>query len=227
MPAAERSASPSAAPAFDSRPLLVTSALPYANGPLHFGHIAGAYLPADLFVRYHRLLGSDVLYICGTDEHGVAITVNAERDGQTYQAYVDRWYGEIKALFDRFEISFDHFSRTSRREPHYPLSQEFFLRLLREGHVAPHAEKQHYCLRDKRFLPDRYVEGTCYVCGAPRARGDECKRCGTWLEALKLIDPRCVICGSTPEIRDTMQYELDLSPLSHPERLQPSALANM
>jgi methionyl-tRNA synthetase len=198
----------------NDRPLLVTSALPYANGPLHFGHIAGAYLPADLFVRYQRLKGTDVLYICGSDEHGVAITVNAEREGKTYQEYVDHWHADIQAFFAHFGISFDHYSRTSAQDPHYPLSQEFFLRLLREGHVAPKAEQQHYCTSCDRFLPDRYVEGTCYVCNEPAARGDECKACGAWLEATRITEPRCATCGSTPELRDTMQYELDLSPLS-------------
>src|SRR5262247_2249717 len=100
----------------DARPLLVTAALPYANGPVHFGHIAGAYLPADIFVRWQRLSGADVLYICGTDEHGVAITLKAEREGRSYQAYVDHWYAEIKRVFDGFGIRFDHFSRTTNRD---------------------------------------------------------------------------------------------------------------
>ena len=198
----------------DSRPLLVTSALPYANGPIHFGHVAGAYLPADIHVRYQRLLGSDVLYICGTDEHGVSITVKAEAEGTPYRDYVLRWHDEIRGLFNLFHISFDHFSRTSNEDPHYALSQEFFLRLLREGNVAPRELQQHFCLSCDRFLPDRYVEGTCYLCGAENARGDECKKCGAWLEAIRIKEPHCATCGETPEIRDTMQFELDLSPFS-------------
>ncbi len=209
--------------AASARPLLITSALPYANGPIHFGHVAGAYLPADIYARYHRLLGTDVVYISGTDEHGVSITVNAEKEGLAdadgYRAYTTRWYGEIKGLFDRFGIVFDHFSRTSNTDPHYPLSQEFFLRLLREGYIAPKAEQQHYCTTCDRFLPDRYVEGTCYVCNERAARGDECKKCGSWLEATRIIEPVCVTCGNTPEVRDTMQYELDLSPVSQRELL--------
>jgi methionyl-tRNA synthetase len=201
----------------DPRPLLVTSALPYANGPIHFGHIAGAYLPADIFVRYQRLLGSDVLYVCGTDEHGVSITAKAEAEGLSYRDYVTRWYGEIRALFDLFHISFDHFSRTSNEDPHYPLSQEIFLRLLRSGNVAPRELQQHFCTTCDRFLPDRFVEGTCYICGAERARGDECKQCAAWLDAIRLIDPHCATCGNSPEIRDTMQFELDLSPISSTE----------
>lgn len=194
----------------DERPLLVTSALPYANGPIHFGHVAGAYLPADLFTRFHKLLGSDVLYICGTDEHGVSITVNAEKEGTSYADYVERWHHAIKALFDHFEIEFDHFGRTSTDSEHPALSQEFFLRLLRSGAVAPKPGRQHYCTTCERFLPDRYVEGTCYVCGAAAARGDECKACGSWLEAVKIVEARCVTCGNPPEVRDMMQYELDL-----------------
>lgn len=200
--------------AVDPRPLLVTSALPYANGPLHFGHVAGAYLPADLYTRYQRLRGADVLHISGTDEHGVSITVKAEAEGTPYRDYVARWHDEIKALFDLFDISFDHFSRTSNQDPHYPLSQEAFLRLLREGNVRPQPGQQHYCTSCDRFLPDRYVEGTCYVCSEPAARGDECRKCGSWLDAIKIIDPRCATCGNPPEVRDTMQYELDLSPIS-------------
>ena len=172
----------------DARPLLVTAALPYANGPLHFGHIAGAYLPADIFTRWHRLAGSDVLYICGTDEHGVAITLNAEKAGQDYQAYVDHWYLEIKALFERFDIRFDHFSRTTNREPHYPLSQEFFLRLLRAGRLVKRDVQQLFSPKTGRFLADRYVRGTCYVCGHEPARGATCpsrsrRRKNSWLSA--------------------------------------------
>jgi methionyl-tRNA synthetase len=201
----------------DPRPLMVTAALPYANGPIHFGHVAGAYLPADVYVRYQRLLGADVAYLCGTDEHGVSITVKAEAEGLDYREYVTRWYEEIRAFFDLFGIGFDHFSRTSNEDPHYPLSQEVFLRLLRSGNVAPKNEQQHYCTSCDRFLPDRYVEGTCYLCGAA-ARGDECKGCGSWLEAIKLIDPHCATCGQTPEVRDTVQFELDLSPISSEDR---------
>ncbi len=198
----------------DTRPLLVTSALPYANGSIHFGQLVGAYLPADIYVRFQRLRGSDVLFVCGTDEHGVSITVKAEKEGIDYREYVTRWYDDITSVFARFGISFDHFSRTSNQDPHYGLSQEFFLRLLRSGAIAPRTTQQHYCTSCDRFLPDRYVEGTCYLCQGA-ARGDECKACGSWLDAVKLIDPVCVTCGNTPEVRDTMQYELDLSPFSN------------
>lgn len=188
--------------------LLVTSALPYANGPIHFGHLTGAYLPADIFVRYHRLIGTDVIYICGTDEHGVPITVNAEREGVSYQEYVNGWHGKIKGFLDAFGIGFDHFGQTSIKDPHYPLSLEFFLRLLHNGRIRPREVQQHYCISCDRFLADRYIEGTCYSCGAERARGDECRKCPTLIDAVKLIDPHCVTCGETPEIRSVTQWEL-------------------
>ena len=192
----------------NNRRLLVTSALPYANGPIHFGHLAGAYLPADIFVRYHRLIGSDVLYICGTDEHGVPITVNAEKEELPYQAYVDRWHTEIKGFLDSFSIQFDYFGRTSRKDPHYPLSLEFFLRLLENRRIRPREVEQHYCIKCDRFLSDRYVEGTCYSCGAERARGDECRKCTTLIDAVLLKDPVCLTCRATPEIRSVTQWEL-------------------
>ncbi|MBI4878636.1 MAG: methionine--tRNA ligase [Planctomycetes bacterium] len=199
-----------------TKSLLVTSALPYANGPIHFGHLVGAYLPADIFVRYHRMLGNDVLYICGTDEHGVPITVNAEREGKPYQDYVDHWHKEIFGFLDTFGIKFDYFGQTSRREPHYQLSLEFFLRLLHNGRIQPREVQQHYCVKCDRFLSDRYVEGTCYSCGALRARGDECRKCTTLIEATRLIDPVCVVCRSTPEIRSVSQWELLLE--GYPKR---------
>jgi methionyl-tRNA synthetase len=199
----------------DGRPLLVTSALPYANGPLHFGHIAGAYLPADIFVRWHRLAGSDVVFLCGTDEHGVAITLNAEKAGLPYQAYVDHWHAEIKALFERFAISFDHFSRTTHREPHYPLSQEFFLRLLRAGRLVRRDVQQLFSPKTGRFLADRYVRGKCYLCGHWPARGDECPKCGAWLDATKLVDPVSTQDETDRlELRAAWQFELDLAPIS-------------
>ncbi|MFN7973407.1 MAG: class I tRNA ligase family protein [Acidobacteriota bacterium] len=204
--------------------ILVTSALPYANGPVHFGHLVGAYLPADIFVRYHRMIGSDVLYICGTDEHGVAITVNAERAGKGYQEYVDHWHREIGSFFARFGISFDHFGQTSRRDPHYALSQEVFLRLLANERIAPRDEEQHFCVACRRFLPDRYVEGTCYLCGASRARGDECKACGAWLDAVRLREPRCAVCGAPPELRTTTQWELLLEGFPKSTGAPPDAL---
>ncbi len=188
---------------------LITSALPYANGPIHFGHIAGAYLPADVFNRFLRQKREDVIYICGTDEHGVAITINAEKAGVPYKEYVDGHHRTIKAFFDKLNIRFDHFSRTTIAE-HYPLSQEFFTELYGKGLIKPAAEQQFYCPRCDRFLADRYVTGSCPKCGAPDVRGDECTKCGEWLEPSKVVNPVCKVCGTKPEIREVTQYFLDL-----------------
>ncbi|MCX5791294.1 MAG: methionine--tRNA ligase [Elusimicrobia bacterium] len=188
---------------------LVTSALPYANGPIHFGHIAGAYLPADIFTRFLRQKGEDVAYICGTDEYGVAITINAEKAGVPYKDYVDGNHKLIKEFFDKLNIRFDHFSRTTIPE-HTALAQEFFLELHKKGRIKPAVEAQFYCVNCGRFLADRYVSGTCPKCGADNVRGDECTKCGEWLDPSKIVKPACKVCGRTPEIRQTTQYFLDL-----------------
>jgi len=194
------------------RPILVTSALPYANGSPHFGHMVGAYLPADIFVRYHRMIGSDVLYICGTDDHGVANTLGAEKEGVPYKDFVDRGYAVWKRVCDVLGISFDNFSQTSRQDPHYPLSQEFFLRLLKNGRVVRRDIKQLFSPKTGRFLADRYVMGECYRCGFKEARGDECPKCGSWLEATLLKDPRSrEDPADRLELRDAWQFELDLA----------------
>jgi len=193
---------------------LVTSALPYANGPIHFGHVIGAYLPADVYVRYRRMRGDDVLFVCGTDEHGVAITINAEKEKKDYRAFVDHWHREIGTTLSAFGIQFDEpFSGTARCPHHVRISQQFFSNLDTNGYLGKKAEKQWYCPVDRMFLADRYLEGTCPFCGAPDARGDECKKCGQWIDALKLIDPRCKLCGTTPEVRETTHWYLDLPKL--------------
>lgn len=189
---------------------LVTSALPYANGPLHVGQLAGAYMPADSYVRYLRLAGKDVIYICGSDEHGVPITVAAEQEGVTPQQLVDRYHGILLKSFDAFDFTFDNYSRTTLREIHYPLAQQFFTNLYRDGFVAPRETEQLYCESCGRFLPDRYVEGTCPNCGAEDARGDQCESCGRWLAATELGDPRCKICGSRPVVRKTTHWYFEL-----------------
>ncbi len=188
---------------------LITSALPYANGPIHFGHIAGAYLPADIYNRFLRQKGEEVIYICGTDEYGVAITINAEKAGVPYKEYVDKNHALIKAFFDKLNIRFDHFSRTTIPE-HAALAQEFFLALHEKGHIKPAVEAQFFCVTCNRFLADRYVSGTCPKCGAANVRGDECTKCGEWLDPSKIVNPSCKVCGKTPEIRQTTQYFLDL-----------------
>jgi len=194
------------------RRFLVTSALPYANGPIHFGHIAGAYLPADIFVRYLRLMGEDVVYICGTDEHGVAVTITALQEHAAPQEITDKYYQVIYDLFKNFEISFDNFSRTSR-PVHHALSQEFFLKLFEKGLITKAAEKQYYCAHDAMFLPDRYISGTCPECRQPNARGDECPRCGSWIDQMRFTDPKCTLCGGTPEVRETEHWFLRLDTL--------------
>lgn len=188
---------------------LVTSALPYANGPLHLGHLAGAYLPADIFVRSRRLNGDKVVYICGTDEHGVPITIRAEAEGFTPREIVDRYHEEIKTAFDNFNIEFDNFSGTARPK-HAKLSQEFFLNLLDNNHIMVKEEEQFYDEQSDRFLPDRYVEGTCPKCQDDMARGDQCDKCGTLLTPFELINPRSTLTGSKPIIRTAKHWYLKL-----------------
>ncbi len=192
---------------------LVTSALPYANGPLHVGHMAGAYLPADAYVRYLRARGEDVVFVGGTDEHGVPITLTAEREGKEPQEVVDYWYAHMKETFSRFGISFDNFSRTST--PLHAKNTQLFYRKLKEGGYISEAEsRQMYSPEEDRFLPDRYVEGTCPVCGYKEARGDQCDNCGSWYEAYELIDPHSKITGGPVEVRETTHLYLDLPKFS-------------
>jgi methionyl-tRNA synthetase len=192
---------------------LVTAALPYCNGPMHFGHLTGAYLPADAYVRTLRMLGEEVLFVCGGDEHGVAITINAEQAGEPYARYVARWRDHIKASFDAFGIAFDVWSGTSVSPSHVALSQEFFRRLDQNGYLEQRAGEQLYCARCRMFLADRYITGTCYVCGSPGARGDECPKCAAWLDPLKLREPACKVCGAAPERRPTRHWYLALPKL--------------
>ncbi len=192
--------------------LVVTSALPYANGPIHFGHVVGAYLPADIYVRFRRMCGDDVHFICGSDEHGVAITLKAEQAGKSYEEYVDHWHGEIKRILTDVDIQFDIFSGTAKhRNPfHEELAQGFFTDLKENGFLEAKEEEQFYSNKLQRFLPDRYVEGTCYKCGHENARGDECPSCGSWLDAKQLKDPRSTLDGSKPELRKTKHWYLQL-----------------
>ena len=196
--------------------LIVTSALPYANGPIHFGHVVGAYLPADIYVRFRRMRGDQVHFVCGTDEHGVAITLKAEQSNQSYPQYVDHWHAEIRrTLVETIGIEFDIFSGTAQhRNPyHGPLSQQFFTDLLANGYMFERSEEQYFSASLNRFLPDRYVEGGCYVCGFANARGDECPKCGTWLDAKRLVNPRCTLDGKPPVLRASKHWYLDLGKL--------------
>ena len=205
--------------------ILVTSALPYANGPLHIGHLAGAYLPADIYVRYQRLKGNDVVYICGSDEHGVAITIRAEQDGVQPKQIIDRFHELNKKSFERFGMSFDNYSRTSL-PIHHETGQEFFSDLHQKGILKRKKEKQFYDETAKMFLPDRYVEGTCPNCQFPEARGDQCEKCGSDLNQTELIDPKSKITGKTPVLKETSHWYFPLGDFqerlkkyldSHPE----------
>ncbi len=188
---------------------IVTSALPYANGKLHIGHVAGAYLPADIFVRYLRLKGQDVIYICGTDEHGTPISISADKEGVQPIDIVKHYHDSIKAAFDGVGIEFDNFSGTARAE-HLALAQEFFKDLYHNNHIKPKTTKQFYCEHDKRYLPDRYVEGICPKCGKSGARGDQCDSCGQTYETTLLKEPKCKICQNTPIIRETKHWFIQL-----------------
>src|SRR5581483_802681 len=185
-------------------------AWPYANGPLHTGHIAGAYLPADIFARYQRLAGRDVLMVSGSDQHGTPITVRADREGLPPSEIASRFHEEFLQTWQRLGISFDIFTHTST-ENHERTTHEIFLDLLEKGHVYPGKMSLPYCPQDKRFLPDRYVEGTCPNCGYASARGDQCDNCGRTLDASDLQDPRCRLCGTRPEWREEEHFFLRLS----------------
>ncbi|MEX0823024.1 MAG: methionine--tRNA ligase [Balneolaceae bacterium] len=189
--------------------ILVTSALPYANGPIHLGHLAGAYLPADLYTRFQRLKGIDIVHISGSDEHGVPITIAAEKKGVTPQEIVDRYHSENKKVFEQFGIDFDYFGRTSS-ETHKKTSQDFFLKLFEKGLFIKKNEKQLYDEESDMYLPDRYVKGTCPVCGNPEAYGDQCEKCGSALSPTELIDPVSAITGNTPVIKETEHWFIPL-----------------
>ncbi len=189
--------------------ILVTSALPYANGPLHLGHLAGAYLPADIFVRYQRLKGQDVVFISGSDEHGVPITVTADKEKISPQDVVDRYHEMNKESFSRLGIDFDHYSRTSL-PIHHETAQQFFLQLYKQGDLIQKEEEQFFSELSQRFLPDRYVEGVCPHCHYDKARGDQCDNCGKWLEPGELLEPVSKIDGSRPVLRKTSHWYLPM-----------------
>lgn len=198
-------------PVSDTR--FITAALPYANGPLHFGHLAGVYVPADIYYRHSVLTGKRAVYICGSDEHGVAITLSAEKNKTTYQAWVDKWYQAHQILFNSYDIHFSFFGRTTSPK-HKQLAQEFFLDAHKNGYLNEKAETQAYCLNDKMFLPDRYLSGTCKRCGYPEARGDECPNCGAWLKLDEIQNPKCAKCGqSNIESREVKQWYFNLPKL--------------
>jgi len=187
----------------------VTSALPYANGPVHIGHLAGVYIPADIYVRYLRLKGEEVLFIGGSDEHGVPITIKAKNEGVTPQDIVDRYHGIIKKSFEEFGIAFDVYSRTSSKT-HHQVAGDFFKKLYDKGEFIEQTSEQYYDEEAKQFLADRYITGTCPHCKNERAYGDQCEACGTSLSPLDLINPKSAISGSTPVLRETKHWYLPL-----------------
>lgn len=190
-----------------SEKVLITAALPYANGPLHFGHIAGAYLPSDVYARYMRLKGAEVAFICGSDEYGVAITISAEKAGRTPQEHVDIFHAVNKAFFEKLNISFDHYSRTTNPY-HSDLTQKFFLDLYEQGYVEAHTTNQLYSEKEQRFLADRYVIGICPKCGFDAARGDECPSCGHSYEAHELKNPRSKVSSDPLVLKPTKHWFL-------------------
>ena len=189
--------------------ILVTSALPYVNGPIHLGHLSGAYLPADIYVRYKRLTGADILYICGSDEHGVPITISADKEGVKPQVIIDRYHNINKKAFERFGMSFDNYSRTSL-PIHHETAREFFLEFYNRGLLIEKKSNQFYDEKAKMFLPDRYVEGTCPRCGYEEARSDECENCGSLYDPSELKNPKSKITGETPSLRETSHYYFPL-----------------
>ncbi len=193
----------------EKKKILVTAALPYANGPLHLGHLAGAYLTPDFYCRYKRLKGDDVVFICGSDEHGVPITIAAEKEGVNPQDIVDRYHEMNKKVFENFGIAFDYYGRTSS-QVHHETSQEIFTTLYDKGFFKKKTEQQLYDAKSGMFLPDRYVKGTCPNCGYEEAYGDQCEKCGASLSPTELINPVSALSGEKPELKETEHWYMPL-----------------
>lgn len=193
-----------------SKRYTITAALPYTNGPIHIGHLAGVYVPADIFARYQRLKNNDVAFICGSDEHGVAISIKAKKEGTTPQAIIDKYHAIIKQSFADFGISFDNYSRTSA-SIHHQTASDFFKKLYEQGDFIEEISEQLYDEEAHQFLADRFVIGTCPKCGNPEAYGDQCERCGSSLNATDLIDPKSSITGSKPMLKATKHWFLPLN----------------
>ena len=193
----------------DFKRYTITAALPYANGPLHIGHIAGAYLPADTYVRYLRLTGKDVAFICGSDEHGVAITIGAKKEGVSPQVFVDKYHNMMKQAFHDFGISFDIYTRTSNKI-HHQTAQEFFTVIYNQGLLMEETSDQYFDEQENIFLADRYIVGTCPNCGHTNAYGDQCEKCGTSLSPKQLINPRSTVSGNSPILKPTKHWYFPL-----------------
>jgi len=198
--------------------ILVCVAWPYAKSPTHVGQIVGAYLPADTFARYNRMAGNSVLMVSGSDEHGTPILIDSEREGISPREFIARFHKQILDVWERLGMSWDLYTETGTAN-HYRITQDFFLKLYEKGYIFKDTMQSPYCPTDHRFLPDRYIEGTCPNCGYPSARGDQCDNCGHTLDPIDLINPICRLCGSkdsTLEIRPTEHFFLDLPKLQQP-----------
>jgi len=195
--------------------ILVSVAWPYANSPLHLGHLAGSYLPPDIFARYHRMRGDHVLMVSGSDTHGTPITVTAEQKKITPDDVIEQYHSSFLETFLGLGISFDLFTHTNT-ENHWDVTTRMFTRLLERGYIYKETMKALYCEQDNRFLADRYVEGNCPFCGFEDARGDQCDKCGKPLDALDLVRPRCKFCGNSPRVRETEHFFLDLAQFNEP-----------
>ncbi|MBL4888309.1 MAG: methionine--tRNA ligase, partial [Flavobacteriaceae bacterium] len=188
----------------------ITAALPYTNGPIHIGHLAGVYVPADIYARFQRLQGKDVAFICGSDEHGVPITIKAKNEGVTPQQVVDKYHAIIKQSFVDFGISFDNYSRTTAAI-HHETASEFFKKLHADGKFIEKTTEQLYDTEAKQFLADRFIIGTCPKCGNKESYGDQCESCGTSHNATDLINPKSAITGNTPSLKETKHWFLPLN----------------
>ena len=193
-----------------SKRYTITAALPYTNGPIHIGHLAGVYVPADIYARYLRLTGHDVAFICGSDEHGVAISMKAKKEGVTPQEIIDKYHFIIKKSFEDFGITFDNYSRTSAKV-HHETASEFFKKLYNNGQFIEEVTEQLYDAEAHQFLADRFVIGTCPKCGNEEAYGDQCEKCGSSLNATDLINPKSTITGSVPVMKETKHWFLPLN----------------
>ena len=192
-----------------SKRYTITAALPYTNGPIHIGHLAGVYVPADIYARYLRMRGKEVLFICGSDEHGVAISMKAKKEGITPKEIIDKYHNIIKKSFDDFGISFNYYGRTSS-DVHRETAQEFFKTMHAKDCFETQTTEQLYDAKENQFLADRYVVGTCPKCGHPEAYGDQCENCGSSLNATDLIDPKSALSGETPSLKTTTHWYLPL-----------------
>ncbi|MDW7986246.1 MAG: methionine--tRNA ligase [Nitrososphaerota archaeon] len=192
---------------------MITAALPYSYAPRHFGHLAGAYLPADIYARFRRLLGDHVVFVCGTDENASSIVLEAMKQKMTPKELCDKYYPIQKEVFEKLGISFNIFSRTSK-PVHYEVVREFYNRLWEKGYIYPREIKQWWCPKDKMVLPDRFVKGTCPRCGAEDQYGDVCEVCGSWYESFEIHEPKCTLCGTRPEIVKKVHFFLKLSSLT-------------